>query len=92
MAITAEYQQYLHSPEWDARRRKALYQAGYRCELCKKAKPLQVHHLTYERIFNERASDLQAVCDRCHRRLHGVKPWWIRGLVTLWKGIKRLTI
>jgi hypothetical protein len=88
MAISTEYRQYLRSPEWDGRRRKALYRAGYRCEKCGKAKPLQVHHLTYERIFNERPGDLQAVCDRCHRRLHGMKPWWIRWLRLLWKEIK----
>lgn len=88
MRISIEYRNYLNSFEWDQRRRKALYLANYRCELCGKAKPLQVHHLTYERIFNERASDLQAVCDQCHRRLHGVKPWWLKGLLVLWKGIK----
>jgi 5-methylcytosine-specific restriction endonuclease McrA len=78
MTISAEYQYYLQSDQWKTKRRKILQRAGYRCELCRKAKPLQIHHLTYERIFNERMDDLQAVCDRCHRRLHGIKPWWIK--------------
>jgi len=79
MAITAEYRQYLRSPEWNARRRKALYKAGYRCEQCGKAKPLQVHHLTYERIFNEHQADLQAVCFLCHEWIHAglLKRIWI---------------
>jgi 5-methylcytosine-specific restriction endonuclease McrA len=90
MATSAEYKQYLQSPQWQAKRRKILHRAGYRCELCRKAKPLQVHHLTYERKFRERLGDLQAVCDRCHRRIHGIKPWWVKGLKILWHGIRRM--
>jgi len=79
MAITAEYRQYLQDPEWDARRRKALYNAGYRCERCGEAKPLQVHHLTYENIFNEPPGDLQAVCFKCHEWIHAgrLKRTWM---------------
>jgi 5-methylcytosine-specific restriction endonuclease McrA len=79
MATTAEYRQYLLSPEWDDRRRTALRRAGYRCEKCGKAKPLQVHHLTYERIFNEPQADLQALCFSCHRWIHAglLKRAWI---------------
>jgi hypothetical protein len=79
MAITAEYRQYLKGPEWDALRREALYQAGYRCEWCGKAAPLQVHHLTYDRIFNEAQADLQAICFACHEWEHAgyCKRAWI---------------
>jgi 5-methylcytosine-specific restriction endonuclease McrA len=84
MAISPEYQQYLQSSQWKNKRRKVLQRAGYKCEKCgANGSSLQIHHLTYERIFNERSSDLQAVCDRCHRRLHGIKPWWIRLLKKL---------
>jgi hypothetical protein len=30
----------------------------------------RVHHLRYTRIFHERPSDLQALCRRCHDRIH----------------------
>ncbi len=86
MAITAEYKQYLEkSDQWQVLRHKILKRASYKCEICEKAKPLQVHHLTYDRIFHEQLDDLQAVCDRCHRRLHGLRPWWVRALGGLWK-------
>lgn len=92
MATTAEYQTYLNSPEWQTKRRKILKRAYYKCEKCRKAKPLQVHHLTYEWEDGERSDKLDnllAVCDRCHRRLHGIRPWWVRGLKAIWRWVTR---
>ena len=43
------------------------------CEVCGNAEPglpLQVNHLTYARIGEERDSDLVAVCRSCHLLLH----------------------
>lgn len=73
MAITPEYQIYLNSNKWQVIRRKVLNRAKHRCELCKKAQATQVHHKTYDRIFCERLSDLQAVCGRCHMEIHGIE-------------------
>lgn len=73
MAITAEYQTYLNSNEWKAKRLKVLRRAGFKCQKCKKKQATQVHHKTYKRIFNERLSDLQAVCAKCHTDIHGIK-------------------
>jgi 5-methylcytosine-specific restriction endonuclease McrA len=71
VAISTKYRQYLQSsPQWDDLRRTALYRAGYRCERCGKAAPLQVHHLNYRNIFNESQADLQALCFSCHRERH----------------------
>lgn len=80
MAISTEYRQYLQGPEWDKRRREALRLADYRCEKCGEARPLQVHHLTYQRIFNESQADLQALCFPCHEWIHagmGKRAWII---------------
>lgn len=60
------YTDYLQSPEWRAKREKALRFAGYRCQLCNSPKNLQVHHRTYERLGNERLSDLTVLCADCH--------------------------
>ncbi len=73
MAISKEYQAYLYSDKWKAKRRKVLNRAKYKCKRCKKRRATQVHHLTYERIFKERLSDLQAVCGSCHIEIHGIK-------------------
>jgi len=88
MAITPEYQAYLNSPKWQSKRRQVLQRAKHLCERCKKAQAIQVHHKTYERIFCERLSDLQAVCGRCHMEIHGIedKPKKLR----MFGGLKRV--
>ncbi len=73
MAITSEYQAYLYSDKWKAKRHKVLIRAKFKCEQCKKKRATQVHHLTYKRIFKEQLSDLQAVCSSCHMRIHNIR-------------------
>ncbi len=56
---------YVHSVFW--RRRRDEYLAGHEtCESCGAAAATQVHHLNYSRLFEERDSDLEAVCSACH--------------------------
>lgn len=76
MAITPEYQAYLNSAKWKAKRYKVLRRASFRCEKCGKRQATQIHHLTYRRIFNEPLTDLLAVCAKCHMRIHGIKNKW----------------
>jgi len=65
------YQSYLRSPQWYARRQVALAKAGRRCRDCgRPTAKLQVHHLTYKRIFREHPKDLRALCWKCHKRHH----------------------
>ena len=61
---------YLQSPQWQAVRQKALKKAKNRCSLCNGKKRLNVHHRTYERIGQERASDVTVLCASCHERHH----------------------
>ncbi len=68
-----QYHNYLQSPAWQVMRLKVLRRADFRCEECNKARPLDVHHLTYDRVGNERTSDLKALCRSCHTTAHG-KP------------------
>jgi len=64
---TPAYHRYLHTWPWRLRRWLRLLWAGHRCENCgNRAKPLQCHHRTYERLFHERISDLQILCIDCH--------------------------
>lgn len=39
---------------------------GRKCQKCGRTKSLQVHHLHYETLFNESASDIEIVCTVCH--------------------------
>jgi predicted HNH restriction endonuclease len=49
--------------------------------LCRSAKNLSVHHITYENIGFEKMDDLISVCKECHKKLHehdSVRPEGIR--------------
>jgi len=39
---------------------------GFKCQRCGVTHKLQVHHLTYEHLYNERLGDLQVLCKSCH--------------------------
>jgi hypothetical protein len=62
----AEYEAYLHSKGWKAKRGYKLWHAGYRCEVCGAKDGLEVHHKTYERLGRERDEDLVVLCPTCH--------------------------
>jgi hypothetical protein len=65
--FTDEYLEYIKSPEWRRKRRTLIRQRGRVCERCgQRSKAIEVHHLTYERLGNERDEDLQLVCPECH--------------------------
>lgn len=62
------YAAYLKSSKWRQRRRAKLQEANYECERkdCHERDRLEVHHLTYERLGNERSDDLIVLCQSCH--------------------------
>jgi len=67
------YKAYLLSNEWKQIRIDLLTIRGNKCERCnKKSNRLQVHHLTYERIYNENQEDLILLCGICHQKAHGL--------------------
>lgn len=71
-----KYQAYIQSPEWERVRKRILKRARGKCEKCQKRPPIQVHHLTYDRLGNERDEDLLAVCGPCHQSCHPDKKFW----------------
>lgn len=66
-----QYQLYLDSDEWRAKRALVLRRAAGLCEGCRLRPPVQVHHLTYEHVGDEFLWELVAVCLACHERAHG---------------------
>ena len=64
------YEWYLGTAYWRAKSKEAIARANGVCQRCYKRPATQSHHLTYERVFNELATDLQPVCSACHRALH----------------------
>lgn len=68
------YSQYLKSNHWKALRRKVLYEACFKCQLCNGTDRLNVHHRTYDRRGNEALSDLTVLCESCHAKFHDKLP------------------
>lgn len=64
------YHKYLESTEWAEKRAKVLKRDNYLCQGCLESKATQVHHWTYDRIFNELLCDLISLCRNCHEKIH----------------------
>ena len=69
----SKYNTYLHSDAWKQKRQEAFTHHGKHCELCNATTYLQVHHLTYEHIYNELMEDLMVLCRTCHKKVHNIK-------------------
>lgn len=72
--IDAKYRAYLHSKEWKAKRQQLFKERGKKCEICGDTNQLEIHHITYDRLYNELSEDLLIVCNPCHSNLHKKKP------------------
>jgi hypothetical protein len=70
--MSTKYRLYLLSDCWRKQiRPAALALANYLCQYCGVEPATQVHHLRgYACVGIEKPSDLLAVCDGCHRKLH----------------------
>ena len=67
--LTREYLDYIASNEWRQRKLKIIKQRGYRCEACGGADgPLELHHMTYDRLGHECDDDLKLLCVPCHQK------------------------
>lgn len=69
MSRKKEYSEYLHSEGW-IKTRDRVRQERKVCEVCGSDEELQVHHLTYENIGNEKDEDLILLCKDCHYAVH----------------------
>ena len=70
------WKHYLRSKHWRSIRARALKRDSRRCQTCRRTRRLEVHHLTYERLGEERLEDLVTLCQRCHSTAH---QWERRG-------------
>ena len=71
--MNADYEKYLSSPQWRARRREVRHRCGGRCERCGRELWMtgwHCHHEDYDTIYNESLSSLQALCPDCHAFVH----------------------
>lgn len=70
------YADYLKSDEWKEKRNKRVLIDG-KCAICGRPFNLQVHHLTYSNVPNEKTTDLVTLCGNCHLKIEQMKskPW-----------------
>jgi len=64
------YQRYLRSEWWRKRRQEYLESHENVCFRCERNDHLELHHLSYERLFGEIDSDLRLLCRECHQAEH----------------------
>ena len=72
------YQTYLRSPEWEAKRKEKLESCQYKCECeggCHR-QATQIHHLHYDTLGNEDLQDLQALCAKCHMKKSNARGFY----------------
>lgn len=65
------YDEYLQSESWKSKRKVILNRDNHTCQSCLSERATQVHHLTYDRKYNELPNDLVSLCSDCHREIHG---------------------
>lgn len=65
-----QYQKYLKTNHWKVVKAWKLYQQDNTCENCGSKHHLQVHHLSYDNLHNERLTDLKVLCRDCHKHYH----------------------
>lgn len=69
-----EYNRYLNSDKWKLKREKVFERDKNLCQACLTNKATQVHHLTYQNIYDEPLFELISVCARCHDKIESQKP------------------
>jgi hypothetical protein len=65
-----DYQEYLNSEGWKAKRNMILNMWGNRCALCNEGGELHLHHRDYSRLGNEEVTDVIPLCKPHHARFH----------------------
>lgn len=64
------YYDYLQTEHWKEIKKKILERDRNKCLDCGEAVRLNVHHLTYRNLGNERDEDLITLCGECHKLYH----------------------
>lgn len=70
----SDYQRYISSPQWLARKRRYFKTHPRRCRICRAGvrfdDQIHLHHLSYEHMGDEPDSDLMPLCQEHHAAIH----------------------
>jgi hypothetical protein len=64
-----EYRAYLSTEHWINKRLSVLKERGCKCEKCGEYGN-EIHHLSYEHLWDEPLNELQVLCRDCHEATH----------------------
>lgn len=64
-----KYGEYIRSDKWRGKRAAVLRRDGNLCQACLVLPATEVHHKTYEHVYDEPLFDLVSVCHVCHERI-----------------------
>ncbi len=67
---SARYLSYLRFPAWFAWRAQHLARYGADCKACGSTAKIDLHHKTYVNLGQEKAAELVALCESCHKAVH----------------------
>jgi len=65
-----EYDAYMASGDWQAKRLAVLRRDQYICQGCLEGRATEVHHTTYNNFGQELLFQLVSLCRVCHERAH----------------------
>lgn len=68
---SVNYYDYIASPEWKKVRDRTI-KVHPTCQKCELFLSEAVHHITYANLGNEFWWELLAVCNDCHKEIHGI--------------------
>jgi len=68
--LSEEYKAYIISSKWKAKCVERKKIDNGHCRGCFTTEDLQVHHATYQRLFDEDMGDLTTLCRHCHEWVH----------------------
>lgn len=91
------YNEYLQTPEWQAKRSKRLQIDHFKCQKCGRPMDLQVHHLTYANIGHENVNtDLITLCKNCHQEIEDEKASYRERVISdyreAWRAARQLEL
>jgi len=68
------YMKHMKSRAWKELRDEVLERDEHCCQVCARDKErLEMHHVSYDNLFNETVDDLVTLCHGCHRQIHKIQ-------------------
>ena len=78
MTRNQEYYEYINSPCWMLKTEEVCLRNQGLCECCNMRYSTVAHHRSYDRLGEEKDEDLIALCQPCHKGVHGeISVVWI---------------